>query len=298
MENATPLTFAFFGTPDIAAIALDELAAAGFTPSLIVTNPDVPVGRKHVLTAPPTKIWAEAHQVPVFQPNTLKQNNGHPMTVITDTNWDLFVVVAYGKLIPQWLLDLPKHKTINLHPSLLPQLRGASPIRSAILQNIRETGVTIMLLDAAMDHGPVLVQESAKITESEWPVPGHAFDERLARLGGKLLADTIPKWIASTITPAEQDHSAATFCTKIEKGMSELTLDPQNLPTGDEARQTLLKIRAFDGWPETFFMYDGKRIKIKEAHIDQSGQLLITRIVPEGKSELDWTQYFREKATI
>lgn len=292
MENASDMKFAFFGTPDIAVVALEALAVAGFLPSLVVCNPDAPVGRKHAITAPPTKVWAEAHGVPVFQPTTLKLNNGHPMTVITDTTWDLFVVVAYGKLIPQWLLDLPKHQTINLHPSLLPQLRGASPIRSALLQDIRATGVTIMLLDAALDHGPILAQTTADITKSEWPLPGHALDERLARQGGHLLAETIPKWIAGTITPSEQDHAAATFCTKIDKGMSELTLDPQHLPTGDEAYHTLLKIRAFDVWPETFFIHEGKRIKIKEAHVTETGQLVITRIVPEGKSEMDWGHYF------
>lgn len=285
------MKFAFFGTPDIAVIALDELAAAGFTPSLIVCNPDAPVGRKHVMTPPPTKVWAEAHVVPVFQPATLRDRE--VLSPLTDTNWDLFVVVAYGKLMPQWLLDIPKHQTINLHPSLLPQLRGASPIRSAILQDTRETGVTVMLLDAELDHGPILAQANATITESEWPLSGHDLDRRLATQGGKLLANTILAWIADSITPTEQDHMAATFCTKIDKSMSELTLDPHHLPLGEEAYQLLLKIRAFDGWPETFFIYDGKRIKIKAAHIDQNGQLIITRIIPEGKNEQDWNQYFR-----
>jgi methionyl-tRNA formyltransferase len=290
-HDNTSLKFAFFGTPDIAAIALDTLAAAGFVPSLVVCNPDAPVGRKHVMTPPPTKVWAEAHGVPVLQPTTLRDREA--LTPLTETTWDLFVVVAYGKLMPQWLLDLPAHKTINLHPSLLPHLRGASPIRSAILHDIRETGITIMLLDAHMDHGPILAQASANIAESEWPLMGHELDERLAHLGGQLLADTIPQWITGAITPTEQDHASATFCTKIEKTMSELATDPQNLPTGNDAYDILLKIRAFDGWPETFFIYNGKRIKIKDAHLDANGQLVITRIIPEGKSEMDWNQYFR-----
>ena len=271
-------------------MVLDELAASGLVPALVVCNPDAPVGRKHVMTAPATKVWAEAHQVPVFQPTTLRDRAA--LTPLTETDWDLFVVVAYGKLIPEWLLDVPKHKTINLHPSLLPNLRGASPIRSAILEDMRETGVTVMLLDAAMDHGPILAQTSANITETEWPLSGHELDMRLARQGGKLLADTIPNWIAGTITPTEQDHTTATFCTKIDKSMSELTLDPYNLPTGDEAYQTLLKIHAFDGWPETFFMYEGKRIKIKNATLSANGTLVITQIVPEGKNEIGWQSYF------
>ncbi len=150
-----------------------------------------------------------------------------------------------------------------------------------------------MLLDAQLDHGPILTQASADITENEWPIPGHKLDERLAHQGGTLLAETIPQWIAGTITPTEQDHTAATFCTKIDKSMSELALDPYNLPTGSEAYQTLLKIRAFDGWPETFFIHNGKRIKIKDAHLDGDGRLVITRIIPEGKNEQDWTHSFR-----
>ena len=292
MKNATPLKIAFFGTPDIAVMVLDELAIAGYIPALVVTNPDAPVGRKHIMTSPPAKVWATEHNIPVFQPTTLKQNDDHPMTVITDTDWDLFIVAAYGKLIPEWLLELPQYKTINVHPSLLPQLRGASPIRSAILQDIRETGVTIMQMDAELDHGPIIAQLPAVIASEHWPVAGSILDEGLARQGGALLASIIPKWVAGELTPLAQDHAKATFCTKISKDMSELVIDPVNLPTGDTARETLLKIRAFDVWPETFFIHNGKRIKIKHATLDASGTLRITRIVPEGKNEMNWEQYF------
>ncbi len=292
MENAngTPLKFAFFGTPDIAAIILDELAIAGYLPSLIVTNPDAAVGRKQVLTPPPAKIWATERGVPTIQPTSLRDASTLPELV--DTTWDLIIVAAYGKLIPQWLLDTPTHGVLNVHPSLLPQLRGASPIRSAILQNIRKTGVTIMQLDAELDHGPIVAQVPADIPAEHWPVSGTDLDTGLATLGGALLARVIPAYIAGSITPTTQDHSNATFCTKIDKSMSELVLDPHDLPTGNEAYQILLKIRAFAGWPETFFMHEGKRIKIKHAALAADGTLVITRIVPEGKNETDWSNYF------
>lgn len=286
------MKFAFFGTPDIAAIILDELESAGFLPSLIVTNPDAPVGRKQILTPPPAKVWAAEHNVPVFQPESLSLKNGHRMTVFTETNWDLIIVAAYGKLIPPWLLEIPTYGVINVHPSLLPQLRGASPIRSAILQNIRHTGVTIMQMDAALDHGPIIAQKAADIPAEHWPVSGLDLDIGLAHQGGALLAAVIPEWLAGTITAREQDHTAATFCTKIDKHMSELVIDPNNLPAGHDAYQTLLKIRAFAGWPETFFIHNGKRIKVKHAVLDASGTLRITRIVPEGKNEMDWVAYF------
>ena len=290
--NAAALKFAFFGTPDIAVIILNELKKAGYVPTLVITNPDAPVSRKQLLTPPPTKLWAIEHGVPVFQPTSLKQNNVHPMTVITGTEWDLIIVAAYGKMIPQWLLDLPTHGVLNVHPSLLPQLRGASPIRSAILQNIRKTGVTVMQMDAELDHGAIIAQIPADIPAEHWPVSGTDLDTGLATLGGALLARVIPSYIAGEITPLTQDHSAATFCTKIDKSMSELVINPYDLPSGNDAYQILLKIRAFAGWPETFFIYGGKRIKIKHATLSADSTLIITRIVPEGKNETNWEQYF------
>ncbi len=290
MENAKNIRFAFFGTPDIAVIILDELAVAGFTPQLIVTNPDAPVGRKQILTPPRAKMWATEHNVPVIQPTTLKDPAAVP--ALSGTSWDLIIVAAYGKLIPEWILELPEYGVLNVHPSLLPQLRGASPIRSAILNNIRNTGVTIMQMDAELDHGPIVAQLPAHIAPEHWPVSGTDLDIGLAHQGGALLASVIPKWIAGDIIPAPQNHAEATFCTKIDKSMSELSIDPYDLPIGNDAYQILLKIRAFASWPETFFIHEGKRIKIKHASLSADGTLLITRIVPEGKNEMDWNAYF------
>ncbi len=291
MENASNLKFAFFGTPAIAVIILDELKKAGYVPTLIVTNPDAPVGRKQILTSPPTKVWAEENSVPVIQPTSLKEATGVPE--LANTNWDLMIVAAYGKLIPAWLLALPQHGILNVHPSLLPALRGASPIRSAILNNIRETGVTIMKLDAELDHGPIIAQLKANIPAEHWPVSGSILDEGLAHQGGALLASIIPAWIEGALTPTEQKHTDATFCSKINKSMSELIINPDELPAGSLALDYLCKIRAFDGWPETFFMHEGKRIKIKHANLAADGTLVITRIIPEGKNEMNWEQYFK-----
>ena len=285
------MEFVFFGTPEIATTVLDQLAKFNLIPSLIVTNPDAPVGRKHILTPPPAKVWAEGRDVSVFQPTSLRDRT--TLNPLTGTDFDLFVVVAYGKIIPEWLIDLPKHGTINVHPSLLPSLRGASPIRSALLEDRRDTGVTIMQMDSELDHGPIIAQAPASIDDGVWPLRGHTLDTLLATQGGQLLAETIPKWLAGDITPIPQNHDLATFCTKITKDMSELIINPYRLPTGDDAYKILLKIRAFDIWPETFFMYEGKRIKIKDAELSADGSLHITRIVPEGKSEMDFSQYFK-----
>lgn len=283
---STPSRIAFFGTPQIAVWVLAELEKAGIVPSLIITNPDAPVGRKQIMTPPPVATWAKAHAIPVFQPTSLK--NPDDLHMLTDTSWDLFVVVAYGKILPEWLINLPTHKTLNVHPSLLPTLRGASPIRSAILGDIRETGVTIMQMDAEMDHGPIVTQRATPITE--WPVRGLVLDEMMAHQGGALLVGVIPKWLNGEITPVEQDHTKATFCTKITKEMGEISLE------GDPY-QNFLKICAFDGWPGTFFFTEKNgmcmRVKIVDAKLAEDGSLKILRIIPEGKKEILYEDFMR-----
>lgn len=294
MKNTsqTKLKFAFFGTPEIAVTALNEIASFGYIPSLLVCNPDAPVGRKQSITPPPTKVWAEAHNVPVFQPPTLTKdtNNGHPMTVILDTDWDFFVVFAYGKIMPEWLINLPKYGTINAHPSLLPKFRGASPIRSTLLHDLSACGVSIIQMDNALDHGPILIQQVVTLSE---PISGDILDTTLARIGGDLLVQAMQKLPLGNITSTPQDHDQATFCTKITKAVSELTIDPTHLPSGDEAFAIYRKICAFAGWPETFFIHQGKRIKIKSARLTETGQLQILRIVPAGKNEMKWEEYFK-----
>lgn len=281
------MKFAFFGTPEIAAIALEEMATFGVVPSLIVANLDAPVGRKHTITPPPTKTWGEARGIPVFQPTSLK--NRDELTPLTKNDWDFFVVFAYGKLIPEWLIELPKYGTINAHPSLLPKLRGASPIRSTLLSDLSACGVTIMQMDRELDHGPILFQQPVELPR---PVPGRELDRTLSLIAGDLLVHVTRELVAGTITPTPQNHEAATFCTKISKEMAELSLDPYHLPSGDEAFLLYRTICAFDGWPEAFFIHDGKRFKIKAAELTEGGTLRITRIVPEGKTETDFTAYF------
>ncbi len=287
MENTSKPTFAFFGTPDIAVTALDEMTTFGYLPSLVVCNPDAPVGRKQIITPPPVKVWAESHSIPVLQPTSLK--NREDLTALTDTSFDFFVVLAYGKIMPEWLINLPRYGTINAHPSLLPKFRGASPIRSTLLLDLSACGVTIIQMDKDLDHGSILAQQPVNL---EMPIKGQVLDATLARISGDLLVDVMEKVPNQGIVPVEQDHDKATFCTKITKDMAEVSIIPTSLPVGDEAFAIYRKICAFDGWPETFFIHDGKRIKIKAAELSNDSRLVINRIIPEGKSEMDWQQYF------
>ncbi len=313
--NTSNLKIAYFGGEPLGVPILTELEKAGIVPSVVVCNPDRPVGRKQVLTAPPVKQWALERNIKVIQPTHIpktppkgivslslektkeirKTDNIMDIGIVSliDIPWDLFIVVAYNHILPKWIIDIPKYGTVNVHPSLLPLLRGASPIRTSILQDMREQcGVTIMQMDEKMDHGPILAQRTLEIPETNWPVYGNELDMTLAQLGGTLLANTIPKYVNEEITPQEQDHTQATYCGRLDRSMGELTLDPHNLPTGDDAYQTLLKIRAFDGFPGTFFMYEGKRVKVLDAQI-AFGNLCITRVLPEGKKEMDFDTYLQ-----
>jgi methionyl-tRNA formyltransferase len=282
------MNIAFFGTPQLAVNALAEMETFGITPNLIVTMPDAPVGRKQIVTPPPTKIWATEKSIPVFQPESLKHKED--LTPLTSQSFDIFVVFAYGKIMPEWLLSIPTYGTINAHPSLLPKLRGASPIRSTLLQDLTACGVTIIQMDAEMDHGPILFKQPVTL---ETPIPGRELDKTLSLMCGDLLAHVIAELPKGTITPEPQDHSKATLCGKITKEMALLPLDPYKLPSGDQALEIYRQICAFDEWPEAYFIHDNKRIKIKSAELDQSGNLHITRITPEGKNEMDFNQYFK-----
>lgn len=283
-------SFIFFGGEPLGLPCLKALVAAGLVPKLVICNPDRPSGRGQQLQTSPLKVWATEQNIPVFQPTTYKVKED--LTPLFANEWDLFVVVAYNFILPKWLLDLPKHGVINVHPSLLPKLRGASPIRTAILEHLRDAvGVSIMLMDEKMDHGPILAQAPVVIPDAKWPIDGPALDALLAEKGGDMLAATIPQWLNGLITPREQEHVAATYTKKFEKSDSELFINPINLPTGDEAFSTLLKIKAFAGMFDTFFMDNGKRIKIKDATLGEDGSLRILRVVPEGRKEMDFTAY-------
>ena len=287
--SKSPIRFVFFGGEPLGVPILEQLSQASLVPDLIVCNPDRPSGRGKQLMPPPVKVWALKHNIPIWQPEHF-----HDMTKVRAqlAAYDLFIVVAYNHILPSWLIELPKHTTLNVHPSLLPKYRGPSPIRSAILADDPEVGVSIIKLDEYMDHGPLIAQEPLSLTTTAWPVDGRILDQELATLSGKLLANTIPAWVAGDITPQPQEHSHATYTKKFTKADGELTLDPFALPTGDSAYKLLLKVRALTGFPGTFFMYGGKRVKVTAATIEND-TFVIERVIPEGKSEQLFSEYLR-----
>jgi len=322
------MKLAFFGSSEFSVYVLEELKAQGVLPSLIITTPDKPKGRKLVLTPTLTKVWAKKNNIAVIDPDTLRNHSlvaGQEISAkefLANQNWDLFLVASYGKIIPKEIFDIPVHKTLNIHPSLLPKYRGASPIQSQILEDAEEIGVSIMQIDAEMDHGPIVAQKktsppfnlntNVKIRETllslirrgglggevSGEIPNQKELEKiLATEGTKLFLQILPDWLEGKIKPIPQDDSQATFCKKIEKENGELQIDLGNLPTREKARQDLLKIKAFVEWPTTYFFTDrgGKwtRVIITEATLNENGSLQILKVIPEGKKEMAFADFMR-----
>lgn len=270
MKKKSDFSFAFFGTPRFAVGVLDELEKVGITPDIIVTQPDKPAGRGLELQAPPVKTWALKRNVPLVQ-----DLSTFDFSLLT---FDLFIVVAYGKILPKELWARPHKGTLNVHPSLLPKFRGPSPIESQILADDPKCGITIIALDDEVDHGPIVAQ--ASVTPEEWPIKASLLEELLAQEGGKLLAEAIPPYMEGSIVPEPQDHTKATFTKKIKKEMGLIDL-------AADGYQNYLKFCAYDEWPGTFFFKDGVRIKITDA-VYEGGLFRILKIIPEGKKEQEY----------
>jgi methionyl-tRNA formyltransferase len=275
------LNFVFWGTPDVASETLEILKQNGFLPSLIVTSPDKPQGRKMLVTPPPVKVWAEENKIPFIQPEQITKEE-------INIAVDLFIVVAYGKILSQDILDIPKLGSLNIHYSLLPKYRGASPVESAILNGDKETGVTIQKIKFKMDSGPVIVQEKVEILPDE---KASELRTRLIKIGGGLLVKTLKTPSALGHSPfaggEEQDESQATFSKKIKKEDGLIDLN-------DDAVKNYNKFRAYAVWPRTFFFKNGKRIIITDAVLE-NGNFVIKKVLPEGKKEIKWEEFNTSK---
>lgn len=250
--DSKKISIIFFGTPDFAMPALDVLAKAGYGIT-VVTQPDRPTGRKQVLTPPPVKTRALELELPVLQPATLKEDGF--FEEFKKINPDVCVVVAYGNIIPDRYLALPRLGFLNIHPSLLPKYRGPSPIQSALLDGEKETGISIILLDSEVDHGPILSQSTYQVPEkSYYP----AIAEDLSQLGAGLLADTLSAYASGSLKPREQDHAQATFTKKLESPDGRINWS-------EPADRIFNRIRALNPEPGTWTSWNGQTLKILEA---------------------------------
>lgn len=281
MSKKDSLSIAFFGSPQFAVYVLEELEVQGIVPSLVVTQPDRPAGRKMQLKSPEAKIWAEERFITTFQPEDLR--NPETIEALKEESWDLFIVASYGLIIPQEVLDIPKHSTLNIHPSLLPKHRGATPLQSAILQD-NETGVTIMLMDSKMDHGAIVSQEETDIT---WPVRASILEQKTATQGARMIADILNDFVTGKIAPKEQNHDEATFTKKLTKQDGLIDL---NAPAEENYRKFL----AFDLFPRAYFFTqkNDKEIRVVITNaVLEDGKFIIKRVIPEGKKEMDYETF-------
>lgn len=241
----------FMGTPDYAVKTLEAIYDAGHEVAAVFAQPDKPVGRKQILTPPPVKICAEKHKTEVYQPESLK--NGDAAQIISEIAPDIIVVVAYGKILPENILNIPRYGCINGHASLLPLYRGASPIQWCIVKGEKKTGVTVMQMDKGMDTGDILLTTETEIGSEE--TAADLFD-RLSVISAELTVKALDKIQNGDITPIKQDESKATFAPIIKKEMAHI--DFCNM----SAEEVHNAVRGYYSWPCAFFMLGGKRVKI------------------------------------
>ena len=291
------MNIVFMGTPDIAATALAALLQDGNKVVGVFTREDKPVGRKQVMTAPPVKILALENGIPVFQPKTLKNEEVYGQ--IAGLEPDLIVVVAYGRLLPKAVLELPRFGCINMHVSLLPSYRGAAPIQWAVINGEKETGVTIMQLDEGLDTGPALAMQTVEIGPEA--TAGEVF-ELVSTIGSRLLCETVTKVLAGEVT-AQPQQGEATLAPPLSKQMAEVDfLQP--------ALQLHNLVRGCNPWPLAWFTHQGKKIKVLRAKptdaVGKAGSiisvtpltvacgqdaLVLEHVVPEGARPMTGAQW-------
>ena len=246
----------FMGTPDYAVNTLEALISAGHNVAAVFAQPDKPVGRKHIITPPPVKVCAENHGIAVYQPNTLR--DGKAEEILKEIAPDAIVVVAYGKILPKEILNIPKYGCVNGHASLLPKYRGASPIQWCIVCGETETGVTAMKMDEGMDTGDILKTAQTEIGDEE--TAEELFD-RLSGLTAELLVNTLADLEKGNITPKKQDEEKASYAPIIKKEMA--FLDFENM-TATEIHNA---VRGYYSWPCAYFFLENKRIKVIKAAV-------------------------------
>lgn len=246
----------FMGTPDYAVNTLEALITAGHNVAAVFAQPDKPVGRKHIITPPPVKVCAEKHGIAVYQPNTLR--DGKAEEILKEIAPDVIVVVAYGKILPKEILNIPKYGCVNGHASLLPKYRGASPIQWCIVCGETETGVTAMKMDEGMDTGDILKTAQTEIGDEE--TAEELFD-RLSGLTAELLVNTLADLEKGNITTKKQDEEKASYAPIIKKEMA--FLDFINM-TATEIHNA---VRGYYSWPCAYFFLENKRIKVIKAAV-------------------------------
>jgi methionyl-tRNA formyltransferase len=256
------LTLVFCGTPRFAVPTLEALVHTGSPVRLVVTQPDKPSGRGLTLSQSPVKQSALALGLPITQPTSIKSNDEF-RSQLTALNPDAIIVVGYGRLLPQWMIDLPRLGNINLHASLLPKYRGAAPIQWAIARGEEVTGVTTMRIDAGLDTGDILLQKEIPIKSAD---TAETLAQTLAAIGADLMVDTLRGLQACTIKPRHQDHEKATLAPILKK-------EDGRIDFRQTAQEICNRLHGFQPWPGAFTTFRGKNLHIWDAAVSQRSLL-------------------------
>jgi methionyl-tRNA formyltransferase len=243
------MNIVFFGSSNVALPVL-EILHEQYSVVLVVTTPDAKVGRKQTITPSPVGLLAAELGLPLYKPEKLSDSS--VIDTLQKTQADVFVVLSYGKIIPESILNIPPHKSINIHPSLLPKYRGPTPMPAALLNGDTETGTTIMLMDKEMDHGPILAQRSVPIDPDDTFL---TLQDKLSKLSAHLLIDTLPGYIQGDIKPQEQNHAEATYCKLQSKEDGKINWQ-------QTATQIYNQFRALYPWPGIWTTWNGQILKI------------------------------------
>ena len=251
----------FMGTPDFAVVPLEEIYKAGHEIVLIVTQPDKPRGRSGKLNPSPVKKWAIEHNIEVFQPKRIRDEEA--VNYLSKIECDIAVVAAFGQILPKSILDMPRFGCINVHASLLPKYRGAAPIQWAILNGEKKSGVTIMQMGEGLDDGDMLLTREVMLDGTE--TGGSLFDD-LAQLGGKAVVEALELIEQGSINPVKQDESAATHVSMINKELGRINWS-------DAAERIERYVRGLNPWPSAYSSFKGKNLKIWRSHVVPSEEL-------------------------
>lgn len=294
----------FMGTPDFSVPVLQSLIDEKYDVIAVVTQPDRPVGRKRILTPPPVKVAAEKHGIPVYQPEKIK--NEEELNQVLELKPDLIVTAAFGQILPNKLLEAPKYGCINVHASLLPELRGGAPIHYSILQGKGKTGITIMYMVEKLDAGDIISQVEVEIEERDHVGTLH---DKLSAAGAKLLIDTIPPLLRGEISAVKQDDSKATFARNIKR-------EQEKIDWTRDGEEIYNHIRGLHPWPVAYTTLDGSVMKVwwgekvsvtpsspgKIIGIEEDGFVVstgnstgikITDLQPSGKKRMSARDYLR-----
>ncbi|HXO33682.1 MAG TPA: methionyl-tRNA formyltransferase [Candidatus Acidoferrales bacterium] len=264
----------FCGTPGFAVPTLDRLVESGFQVGLVVTQPDRPKGRGLEVVSSPIKQSALQLGLPIVQPETIK-NNADFRSRLSDLDPDAIIVVGYGRIIPQWMLELPPLGNINLHASLLPKYRGAAPIQWAIARGENVTGVTTMKIDAGLDTGDILLQQEIPIAPDD---TAETLGPKLAAVGADLTVATLASLRGGTIQPRKQDNSKATLAPILKK-------EDGRIDFSRTATEILNRLRGFQPWPGAYSQFRSKNLQIRQA-------IAFAQLVPPAELRVDGTQVF------